>query len=268
MSLRCLANGQKELPSTILNLNLTSFHAHPNPFHTRRSQDEEEREKPKAVPTVEAASGRVLGPLDSTAEQSVPRLYNICLNMLISPRAPSNLPPLLDQYEWEAPAKGHRHPLLDADELVEIIPSIRRQDMICALQALKSAGHAYASSGSSNARPNLYGSLGLARTGAIKVDPFPRSHRPSPPDDASTNPYFYPCPSPRHLEYDENADGNTVRPTRHLFVHAVEERLEWRDLFDAGQLPIRWKGCSPGCLDFLEEEEEDWGLDEEDEDAW
>lgn len=42
-----------------------------------------------------------------------------------------------------------------------------------------------------------------------------------------------------------------------LFVHPAEERIEWREVFGIPDLPVRWVGCSPGCLDFLEREEED-----------
>jgi hypothetical protein len=49
-----------------------------------------------------------------------------------------------------------------------------------------------------------------------------------------------------------------------LYVEPAEERIEWRDVHGLARLPIKWKGCSPGCLTFLEEdEEEDWAFEED-----
>jgi hypothetical protein len=59
--------------------------------------------------------------------------------------------------------------------------------------------------------------------------------------------------------------------TRRLFLRAAEERLEWTTVCGQKDLPVRWKGCSPGCLEFLEHghaseiEDEMWGLSDEDE---
>jgi hypothetical protein len=66
----------------------------------------------------------------------------------------------------------------------------------------------------------------------------------TPQDDAAANPYFSPCPNPAH--------GSVF--TRKLWVgeHSVE-RIEWTRVKGADkEVPIRWKGCSVGCLDFLE----------------
>ena len=102
---------------------------------------------------------------------------------------------------------------------------------------------------------------GLASLGVnAKPDPFPLSSRPFPPDDASKNPYYYPCPSPRHLEYEAIMG---PRASRHLFVQPAEERIEWKKLLGQ-EVPIRWKGCSPGCLAFLEADEDEWELSDED----
>jgi len=59
--------------------------------------------------------------------------------------------------------------------------------------------------------------------------------------------------------------------TRRLYLRAAEERLEWTTICGQKGLPVRWRGCSPGCLDFLEHgqaseiEDEMWGLSDEDE---
>lgn len=193
---------------------------------------------------ISTSTSRKLGPLRRSLQQSVPRLYDLCLNMLISPRP--ELPPLLDSYAWEV-APGKLHPLLDLDTLHDMIPCIARHDLSRSVAALRSAGAVYA--GHRGKRPEI-ASLGIKS----RVDPFPRSSRPQPPDDAAQNPYHNPCPSLYHPS------------NRRLFLHPAETRLEWRDVFGHKELPIRWEGCSPGCLDFLEDEDEDdWSVDGDEE---
>lgn len=96
------------------------------------------------------------------------------------------------------------------------------------------------------------------------ADLFPNLNRATKPDDAAKNPYFDPCPNPRHNIRDVNAEHDPI--VRRLYLHAAEERIEWREVHKWPNIPIKWKGCSPGCLLFLEKDEEDeWALDEEDE---
>ncbi|WWD21689.1 hypothetical protein CI109_106175 [Kwoniella shandongensis] len=139
-------------------------------------------------------------------------------------------------YEWDPPQKGHPHPLLDANAMHDIIPNINKSDIPRILQLLRTSSSLY-------------------RKDAKRQDPFPRSHRPVEPDDASLNQYYYPCPSPRHLE-------QVSATRRHLFLHPAEERIEWREVFGTSNLPVRWRGCTPGCLAFLEEEENEWTLED------
>lgn len=87
-------------------------------------------------------------------------------------------------------------------------------------------------------------------------DFFPRSNDVLPPDNGSENPYYRPCPSPRHQEWLQDEE-DEVRVTRRIFLDAAEERFEWVTIAGVPNLPIQWLGCSPGCLDFLEEGEED-----------
>ncbi|KAG9048797.1 hypothetical protein FS837_011999 [Tulasnella sp. UAMH 9824] len=66
-------------------------------------------------------------------------------------------------------------------------------------------------------------------------------------DDAGMNARYNVCPSPNHL-------------SRTMFVDHGEERFEWiKDVVEVvvsdlpgGAVPIRWRGCSAGCLGFLE----------------
>ncbi|WRT64563.1 uncharacterized protein IL334_001495 [Kwoniella shivajii] len=226
-------NHLTELPSTILHLNLDLFTASPNDFPKRPSHEER------------------FSDIILNYDHPVTRLTTICMNILISTRPPNDLPPLLDMFEWDHPKRGVPHPLLDSEAMHEVIPSHSVSDLGRVLQTLRTASTTYKHRKTSGGRRSLDSS----------VDPFPRPYKPLPPDDASTNPYFYPCPSPRHLEM--NLD-TTSRPTRHLFLHPAEERIEWREVCGTKDLPIKWRGCSPGCLDFLEkDEEEEWTMDSE-----
>jgi hypothetical protein len=109
-------------------------------------------------------------------------------------------------------------------------------------------------------------SLGSSQSRAGAAERFPDLNRASKPDDAAKNPYFNPCPSPRHLIRDEEAEYEPIE--RRLFIHAAEERFEWREVHRWPGIPIKWEGCSPGCLAVLEQdEEEEWTLEEEDEEA-
>jgi hypothetical protein len=59
------------------------------------------------------------------------------------------------------------------------------------------------------------------------------------------------CPGYKHREDEESDNAHSG-----LFVQPTEERLEWVTLLAGCELPsavpILWRGCSAGCLDFLE----------------
>lgn len=139
-------------------------------------------------------------------DSPVRSLKDLCLSVLISPQKPNDLPPLLDKYYWDPPRRGIPHPLLDASAMHELIPNIDEADLERVLQLLRSCSNHH-----------LYSKRHNPSQSPETVDPFPRSHRASPSDDASTNPYYLACPSSRHLEVDGSS---TLAPRRHLFVHA------------------------------------------------
>lgn len=185
---------------------------------------------------------------------------------MMSPRLPSNLPPMIDPgYDWEQ-RPGKAHPLLDSSELQLAVQNLDERDCARILQALRSACiaasrqttslHARRDSTSSKTGPSNRESL------------FPTTSRPLRPDDAAENPYHNPCPNPAHRE---SATSEPPVMSRRLYLRAAEERLEWTTTCKQKDLPIRWKGCSAGCLAFLEhglvdeDEDELWGLSDEDE---
>jgi hypothetical protein len=70
----------------------------------------------------------------------------------------------------------------------------------------------------------------------------------TPPSSGSLNPFQSTCPSPLHKKAQE--------PTP-LFVDPMLEQFEWVDkigevVISAPRIPIRWRGCSTGCLNFLD----------------
>lgn len=185
----------------------------------------------------DASPSRVLSPKLSHASDSVPRLTSLCLSVLLSPRPPSERPPFVD-FDWEACRRGRSHPLLDIETLAGLLPpSLSENDLRRILQAVRSA-------------------CASASRRRVSTDFFPLSNHGAPSDNGSENPFYQPCPSPRHLEWQQAGD-NEVRVDRRVFLDAAEERFEWMTVAGVPNLPIRWLGCSPGCLDFLEDDEDD-----------
>ncbi|KAI0071336.1 hypothetical protein K474DRAFT_1776236 [Panus rudis PR-1116 ss-1] len=89
-------------------------------------------------------------------------------------------------------------------------------------------------------------------------------------EDKVTHPGIGVCPSPRHA-------GDLHKP---IFVDHAEERYTWENVIagcrtgEMGGVPILWRGCSRGCLDFLspvvekqENAEEEEGRGDMEEDA-
>jgi hypothetical protein len=38
--------------------------------------------------------------------------------------------------------------------------------------------------------------------------------------------------------------------------------IEWVEINGTKDLPIRWQGCSPGCLQYLLEDEDEFSVDD------
>jgi hypothetical protein len=171
-------------------------------------------------------------------------------------------------YDWTT-QPGKSHPLLDPAELQFAIQNLNEEDCARILQALRSACNAV--SRKSVVNNNVHGRRGSTASnmgGSGGGTLFPTTHKPLRPDDASENPYYSPCPNPKH---QESLTSEPPTMPRRLFLRASEERLEWTTVCGQKDLPIRWKGCSPGCLAFLELGhaseigDELWGLSDEDE---
>lgn len=223
---------------------------------------------------------RALGPL---ARHAVPTLAEVCIRRLLGD---SDDGVLLDQYET-----GCLHALqftLDV-RLVAQLEAARRSAArlwgtptnapLAARRSKRRAWYEDASFHRSNTPPSpgseaSASSLGSYAPSALDVDQL-LEHA----EDACANPYFNRCPNPS--ESAAATDGVSDWPTAPYapappYAHPSEERIEWvshvagvrvarqgiellvgasdaqRAVQYSGLLPLLWRGCSPGCLDFLE----------------
>lgn len=60
------------------------------------------------------------------------------------------------------------------------------------------------------------------------------------------------CPSPHHSRAPGSHSG--------LFFQHFEERFTWESIIagveNLGEIPVRWRGCERGCLEFLSDHEQ------------
>ncbi|KAI5895045.1 uncharacterized protein SCHCODRAFT_02495727 [Schizophyllum commune H4-8] len=71
------------------------------------------------------------------------------------------------------------------------------------------------------------------------------------------------CPNPAHGRSRTSSQGSSQAHDERgpVFIHPLEVRFTWETQFGlaipGGAIPVRWRGCSWGCLDFLGGEEAD-----------
>ncbi|KAL5492297.1 hypothetical protein ACEPAI_3744 [Sanghuangporus weigelae] len=228
-------NKLRYLPSEILSLNLRSLAVDPNPF--------EENPFVKSEPSKK----RWFGPIERT--HTVVPLIELALRALLAPSS--------ELY-------GQREPL-------STLSGAKRQETVlehCYDLPLQSE---YVKS------PLLREILSSCIPGSIATSQSPHALPSSSPEARRTisashqRPCVSVCPSPRHLDV---VGGRYRRPA---FVNHSEERLSWEKRI-AGQpvggetgIPVRWRGCSAGCLEYLDQTrvqdpvagdgaEEDWSV--------
>lgn len=88
-------------------------------------------------------------------------------------------------------------------------------------------------------------------------------------ENASRNPFYSPCPNPDHV---------AVGTGLSYYLEPMEERFVWQAVWGSGgeEYPIKYEGCSKGCLTFLDLEVEFGGgfgegdveMDVDMEDGW
>ncbi|BGP44798.1 hypothetical protein JCM10450v2_000612 [Rhodotorula kratochvilovae] len=244
-------NQLRFLPAEILQLeNLANLTLHPNPFlpPPAPSALAKGETAPDAARPRPRRRRRVLGPL--VKHFAVPSLGEICTRILLSP-APSSSPPASlsssTSRSGGAPATRHiQHVRGGVEALRTVLPAGLFAPFHSTFYPPSSLAASSSSASPSFARTRLpSGASAAPGPGAQPFDPL--SHI---------------CRSPAHA------------PEAHVFVRPAVERIEWvsearlragragrgaagREVEEVRDVPIRWRGCGAGCLDWLEEDEDE-----------
>lgn len=240
-------NKIETLPPTMLDLDLRTFIHTLNPLRPKKEANWHPKSK-RWLGGLETrrhdGSGYELGPAETAIAPL--SLREMALSVLLSSREPHQLPPLLTETDWSPETSDEPHALEDASAFRRKIPALSKSEARRMIASVRSATNDNASSrlvADGAPAPSAFSSsarkFGRASTSRATTD------------DAEINPYFSPCPNPAHHAPAQS----TV--TRRVYLHdPVERRIEWVRLAGTtDELPILWKGCSSGCLAFLEEEE-------------
>ncbi|GAA5949076.1 hypothetical protein JCM21900_004850 [Sporobolomyces salmonicolor] len=248
VELSLAGNQLRFLPAEILQLEkLTNLTLHPNPFIAPPTSTDS-----PATTGCEAAPAdseprqrrkRLLGPL--TTHFTVPSLKEITIRQLLA----------IDPFSKESKRIVQR-----------LEGSIVRQYLSAEhlFAPFHTTFHPY-SSASSSSLPFSISAVPFARGRHPSASSLPGEAPAAQPFD----PLAHVCRSPHHAEEE-----------RFFYEHAVE-RIEWvcesslkqravvptraRVGAEARTIPIRWRGCGPRCLDWLEEDDEDEDEDEPEE---
>jgi hypothetical protein len=203
-------------------------------------------------PAEDAPSGRKLARLivaDGAEDEPVPSLYTLCMTKLLSTSEPTHIPPLLSRFDWN-PEGGENHALQSAENLRKHFRHLNLKDCARVIQVLRSASDAKQARAYDQGLPDLATSQARKRLQQVR-----RDRETSLEEDAVDNPFFGPCPNPRHYRYDGNSDAPKVSKWIYL-QRPAEQRIQYVDIAGEKGIPIRWEGCARGCLDFLMDEED------------
>ncbi|GAA6050489.1 hypothetical protein JCM3770_002622 [Rhodotorula araucariae] len=250
-------NQLRFLPAEILQLeNLANLTLHPNPFLAPPALPADVQ----GAPSVTSASlprvrrrRRVLGPL--VTHFTVPSLAEICTRILLSEVAPTaSAPTSLSASTSRAATTRHiQHVRGGVETLRAVLPA----PLFAPFQSTFYPPSSLASSSSSSSSfPAFFSRTRQpsASAAAASAQPFdPQSHlcrSPAHPDQ----PRVFVHPAVERLEWVSQARlraGQAARTPEGVGVGVGEGDGEVRDV------PIRWRGCSARCLDWLEEDEGD-----------
>ncbi|KAF8524177.1 hypothetical protein JB92DRAFT_1463500 [Gautieria morchelliformis] len=216
------------LPAEIQALNLHSLHVSPNPFEAPPSPSEGEQKQPRLT--------RILGPL--RRGPSVPTLCELALRRLLSPGMPSS-------HRTPGPTKSCLEASMSLAEIdgLALPPHIKRVIR--------------ASTGHGRARVTEEGECVDSELDmSWNACPCPRHYSPPISDTGVMKSVRFAIGTP-----NQKGLFNRSAP---VFRVPVEERIEWVGTVAGVQVaesqsawvPLLWRGCGPGCLDFLEDEED------------
>jgi hypothetical protein len=231
-------NRLKYLPSEMLGMTLQCLSLFPNPFLAESTEPEPKQDASRSLgPRSDANTVSPTTVVDPTHAR-VPALTELCLRVLISP--PPGTPPSTTASQTRATNLNHHYgPSLVPDPSPHgfgIPPPLC--DALSACVPGSVAPPSFASTLTSPRRGRET-SMVAANTTEAK-------------EEVITGIGF--CPGPRHRhELRGSGDG--------MFVKHLEERFSWEPVIAGvkvgGKVPVRWRGCLNGCLDFFDGEKED-----------
>ncbi|KDQ50768.1 hypothetical protein JAAARDRAFT_211584 [Jaapia argillacea MUCL 33604] len=219
-----VANNQLSyLPAEMLNMSLRALHVHPNPFLPPPALPPPTSKSPLARSTRQVSPTTHLLPL-------ILPLTELCLRVLISPppdpQSRVKFDVLGEAYQKEesylsATYEKPLHQFIDAN-----LPHLRDILDVCVPGSVASS--AVKDGGKRSKTRSAVGSGGTPAPTGIGT-----------------------CPSPRHRQL-----GHSQVYKKPLFVHHAEERFTWEKSVAGVRLssavPVRWRGCARGCLNFLD----------------
>ncbi|KAJ3723281.1 hypothetical protein C8R42DRAFT_665798 [Lentinula raphanica] len=235
--LNVASNKLKYLPSEMMDMCLSKLSVQPNPFIPLPPAEATlQRAISRSRSRTQSKSGlsttppiKVISPV-KTIDQGVPSLVELCLRM--STTVTTNNAPTRS-FSSNSPLFSTHSPLKttpDAD-----LASQREVDLVYDLPP------------NITLPPLIKSRFHYAKPGIINnysTDGLPVSD-----SDDITGVGF--CPSPHHKQEGEELN-------RTLFYQHVEERFTWENVIagvgSLGEIPVRWRGCRRGCLDFLDQE--------------
>ncbi|CAE6436483.1 unnamed protein product [Rhizoctonia solani] len=244
-SLNVANNELSTLPSELSYLNLQTLLLDPNPFLPKPS-------RPQVQPNdSKLARGRELGPL--VIHAPIPKLGELALRVALCPfpEQQSIITPL----SFGTSSTRHSDTLASRSLLT---PTDSRSSIFSTLSPVSPLSR-------SSSDPNPYSrhtfpphalaleehydlSLWLSQQRNANVHIKAVRHG----TEDACNLYNW-CPGQKHRK---NPDTDTEAVPHRVFVHPAEERLEWVTMLAGCELssavPILWRGCSLGCLGFLD----------------
>ncbi|GAA5980576.1 hypothetical protein JCM10908_001694 [Rhodotorula pacifica] len=248
-TLNVASNQIRYLPAEILNLdNLAILNLHPNPWLAPPQPPASESSAPVAATAIEAGVDesdrakrprrRLLGPL--TRHFSLPSLEELCIRLLLEPIGPSP--------ELAQPLIRHVYTAAHLD-----VKGMERFKPLLA-PILQPANAAAASSSAPFVRARHHSTSSTSASSPIgTAAPFdPLSHICRSPAHAGQPRVFY-HPAVERFEWVSEASlkpaaAATTTTTTGATAPTPKRSSELRNI------PIRWRGCGPTCLDWLEEE--------------
>lgn len=229
--LNVASNRLRYLPAEILLLDdLSNLALHPNPFLPAPASSDPPAPSPMSTEEHGTRRRRLLGPL--TIHYTIPSLKETCIRRLLTPSRPSSSTPSI-KAEY------------DVDYVRAVLPDHLLAPFLSTFQ-ISPPSLSFARQRQSSA------------SSTYSLDAFTSTPTPPPFDPLSNV-----CRSPLHA----GAERVFFTPACERFEWVSETTLkpaQWRQLAAEGKrvkegevrnIPIRWRGCTAACLDWLEGEE-------------